>query len=239
MEAANILYTPLDVPPPPEIDIEKFLSWVKRVYPQPEKGDAAKAKSTAEELMPDNYPWDLVFGAYNGKWIDGFNTEFPELADYCLSAFGITTTELLTAVFLPIRASVTGLAFWHNDVDETGFRFYLVNEHSDKNPLLLKKIVEPTSYIPNLKAPIPEDHPALQKEVHVCNFPSDRHAFYINNIRAVHSPMVNVPANRIAGFITIKRHLQPYVKKISEPLLIRSAEKFKDYAIHWSPPSNI
>jgi hypothetical protein len=51
--------------------------------------------------------------------------------------------------------------------------------------------------------------------------------------------MVNVPANRIAGFITIKRHLQTYVKKISEPFLIRSAEKFKDYAIHWSPPSNI
>ena len=61
MEAANILYTPLDVPLPPNIDIEKFLAWVKRVYPQPEKGDAAKEKSTAEELMPDNYPWDLVF----------------------------------------------------------------------------------------------------------------------------------------------------------------------------------
>lgn len=238
MEVSNILYTPLDVPVPPSIDIEKFLSWVKKVYPQPVKSDAAKAKSTAEELMPGNYPWDLVFGAYNGKWIDGFETEFSELADYCLTAFGITTAELLTVVFLPIRASVTGLAFWHHDVDETGFRFYLVNENSDVNPLLLKMTAEPLLKSPGLQSPIPEDHPALQKEIHICRLPEDRHAFYINNIRAVHSPMVTVPSNRIAGFITVKRHLQPYVKKTSEPLLVRSAERFKDYAIHWSSPSS-
>jgi hypothetical protein len=239
MEASNILYTPLDSPLPPNIDIEKFLSWVNRVYPQKEKGEAARDKSTAEELLPDNYPWDLVFGAYNGKWIDGFDTEFPELADYCISAFGITSRELLTAVFLPIRASVTNVAFWHHDVDETGFRFYLINENSNKNPLLLKKTKEPLTRHIRLRSPIPEDHPALQKEVHVCNLPSDRHAFYINNIRAVHSPMVTVPSTRIAGFITIKRYLQDQVKRSSEAMLIRSAEKFKDYAIHWSPPSNI
>jgi hypothetical protein len=239
MEAANILYTPLDVPLPPEINLEKFLSWVKRVYPQPAKGSAAQSKSTAEKLMPDNYPWDLVFGAYEGRWIDNFNTEFPELASYCLSAFGIAPAALLTVVFLPIRESVTNLAFWHNDVDETGFRFYLINEHSDKNPLLLKKTTEPLLQQIMLKPPIPDDHPALQKEIYVCNLPSARHAFYINNIRAVHSPMITVSSIRIAGFITVKKYLQPQIKKSSESLLIRSAEKFKDYAIHWSPPSSI
>lgn len=237
MEASNILYTPLDVPLPPNIDIEKFLSWVNKVYPQSVKRSAAS--STSENQMPNNYPWDLVFGAYNGRWIDGFDAEFPDLADYCLSAFGITPTDLLTAVFLPIRPSVSGLAFWHNDVDTTGFRFYLINEHSDKNPLLLKKTVSPLTHVTDFKPPIPSDHPALQKEVHVCHLPSACHAFYINNIRAVHSPMVTVPATRIAGFVTVKKHLQPYIKKSSESLLIRSAEKFKDYAIHWTPPSSI
>jgi hypothetical protein len=237
MKASNILYTPLDVPLPPNIDIEKFLSWVNRVYPQLVKKSASK--STAENQMPNDYPWDLVFGAYDGNWIDGFEIEFPELADYCLSAFGITTTELLTVVFLPIRSSVNGLAFWHHDVDETGFRFYLVNENSDKNPLLLKKTVAPLLRSPGLTAPIPNNHPALQKEVYECQLPAERHAFYINNIRSVHSPMVTIPSTRIAGFITVKKHLQSHVKKLSEPLLIRSAEKFKDYAIHWSSPSNI
>lgn len=231
MEVSNILYTPLDVPPPPNIDIEKFLAWIKKVYPQSVK--RAAAKSTAENQMPNNYPWDLVFGAYNGFWRDGFNTEFPELANYCLDAFGITTRELLTAVFLPIRQSVTGLAFWHNDTDETGFRFYLTNEHSNENPLLLRKTVDPLTRITNFNPPIPDNHPALQKEVYTCNLPSNRHAFYVNNIRAVHSPMITVPAYRIAGFITIKPHCLAYVRKASEPLLVRSAEKYKDYAIHW------
>jgi hypothetical protein len=231
MEVSNILYTPLDVPPPPDIDTEKFLAWVRKVYPQSVKTSASK--STAETRMPDNYPWDLVFGAYNGEWRDNFNIEFPELTNYCLDAFGITTRELLTVVFLPIRQSVTGLAFWHNDTDETGFRFYLTNEHSDKNPLLLRKIVNPLTHITKITPPIPDNHPALQKEVYTCNFPSSRHAFYINNIKAVHSPMVTVPANRIAGFITVKPHYLTHVRESSEALLIRSAEKFKDYAIHW------
>lgn len=231
MQTENILYTPLDVPLPPDIDTEKFLSWVSKVYPQAAKSDAAD--SIAEKRMPNNYPWDLAFGAYNGQWIDGFEIEFPEIANYCLSAFNITTTELSTLIFLPIRPSISGLAFWHNDVDPTGFRFYLANEHSDKNPLLLKKTIEPLTHVMNFKPPMPEDHPALQKEVYECRIPSGNHAFYINNIRAVHSPMITVPSTRIAGIITIKKHLQASVIKASEELLIRSAEKFKDYAIHW------
>lgn len=236
ISADNILFTPLDVPTPPEVDVEKFLSWVKRVYPQPCKQTASDSNSTAERNMIDNYPWDLVFGAFNGQWLDGFEKEFPEVAEYCLSAFGIEQIELLTAVFLPIRTSVTGLAFWHHDVDETGFRFYLVNEKSDVNPLLLKRDVNPYTRIPGMIAPIAEDDPRIQPGAIECKLPEPRHAFYINNIRAVHSPRVTEPAMRIAGFITVKKHLSNIIRERSKPLLMRSAEKFKDYAIHWTPP---
>ena len=136
MQPIDICYTPLDIPKRPDVDIAKFLSWAQSVYPQ-----SCKSKSdNAEDVIGKDYPWDLVWGAWDGIWQNNFDKEFPELAVYCYEAFKIHRHELSGAIFLPVRSSVKGVSFWHNDVDPTGFRFYLECEHYNDNPLLFANI---------------------------------------------------------------------------------------------------
>lgn len=229
MEPIDICYTPLDMPERPDIDIQKFLDWAKRVYPQLAKDKAKHSEAQFNEL----YPWDLVFGCFDGEWQDNFDKEFPELAEYCYNAFGIRRMELATVVFLPVRPHVQGISFWHSDMDGTGFRFYLECENHDKNPLVVRKTVNPNNELAMLSISLDEDHEALQKEVYRCNMISPHQSFYINNYRAVHAPMMDVPALRIAGFVTVRPFFTEMVKKRTRDLIVRSAEKYKDYAILW------
>jgi len=231
MNTLDILYTPLDLPLCPDIDLDKFLSWMDKVYPQNQKSDAAKNKTTSENVYNDDYPWDLTFGAYNGEWADGFETQFSELANYCLSAFNITKEELRSIIFLPVREKVQGVAFWHRDLDINGFRFYLVNDRYTENPLLLRKTTEPYTSLPDLKTPLDDYDPRLQTEIYTCKLAGPTQPYYVNNFRAVHSPCINVPAKRIAVFIAIKPEHAENVRCRSEELLLRSVNKYKDMAI--------
>ena len=229
MEPIDICYTPLDLPDRPNIDIEKFLSWGKKVYPQIVKDKVISSESQFNE----KYPWDTVFGCFRGDWQDSFDQEFPELAEYTYTVFNINREELASVVFLPVRPHVTGISFWHQDVDPTGFRFYIECEHHDKNPLVVRKTVAPNNHIAGLSIPLNGDHDALQKEVYKCKMTSPHQAFYINNHRAVHAPMMDVPALRIAGFVTVKKQYMDIVKERTRDLIVNSAEKFKECAILW------
>ena len=229
MEPIDICYTPLDIPTRPDIDIQKFLSWAQRVYPQ----SCKEGSPNAEDLLQGDYPWDLVWGAVNGKWIDNFDKEFPELATYCYEAFSIRPYELGGAIFLPVRSSVKGVSFWHNDVDPTGFRFYLECEHHKENPLLLRKTILPYTERVVISLPLNSNDDRLQDEVYTCTMTDPHMAYYLNNIRAVHAPTIYVPGIRIAGFITVKPQFQKAVQKRTRDMIVASATKFKEHAILW------
>jgi len=230
MESINICYTPLDVPIRPDVDITKFLAWIKKVYPQRVK----KLARHSESQFPDNYPWDLVYACYFGLWQNDFDKEFPELAEYCYTAFGILREELLTVTFLPIRPNMRGQMFWHTDTDPLGLRFYLECEQHESNPLSIRKIVNPTNKFPMLSIPLEQDNdPRLQSEVYHCKMISPHQAFYLNNYKAVHAPLITNPAVRIAVFVSVKREYLDDTKKRIGELVLRSAEKYKDFAIVW------
>jgi hypothetical protein len=229
MEPIDICYTPLDIPKRPDVDISKFLSWAQSVYPQ----SCKTGSSNAEDVIGEEYPWDLVWGAFNGTWIDNFDKEFPELVEYCYSAFNIRRHELGGAIFLPVRKSVKGVSFWHNDVDPTGFRFYLECEHYNDNPLLLRKTKIPYTDREPIVISLNGDDDRLQKEIFNCKMTDPHMAYYLNNIRSVHAPSVNVSGIRIAGFITVKKPYQNIVQKRTRDMIVASAIKFKDYAIIW------
>lgn len=229
MEPIDICFTPLDIPKRPDIDLNKFIAWAQSVYPQP-----CKAKSTnAEELIKEQYPWDLVWGAWDGVWQNGFNKEFPELAKYCFDAFKIQRHELSGAIFLPVRDFIRGTSFWHNDIDPTGFRFYIECEHHEENHLLLRKTLLPYDGIQSIAVPLDADDDRLQKQVYNCKIIDPHMAYYLNNFRAVHAPSVNVPGIRIAGFVTVKPTYQSIVRERMRDTIVQSAEKYKDYAILW------
>lgn len=229
MEPIDICYTPLDIPIRPDIDIVKFLSWTQSVYPQSCKTQSDNAEGT----IGKEYPWDLVWGAWHGVWQNDFDKEFPELATYCYEAFKIHRHELGGAIFLPVRKSVKGVSFWHNDVDPTGFRFYLECEHYNDNPLLLRKTKIPYTIREPIVVPLNGDNDKLQEEIFNCKMTDPHMAYYLNNTRAVHAPTVSIPGIRIAAFITVKKVFQNIVQQRTRDMIVESAKKFKDYAILW------
>lgn len=229
MEPIDICYTPLDVPARPNIDIQKFIEWGKSVYPQIAKYNS----KNSESFIGKQYPWDLVFGCYDGKWLDDFENKFPELAEYSYKTFLIKREELNSIIFLPTRPHVKGISFWHSDVDLTGFRFYVECEHFEKNPLVIRKTVLPNNTLNGIYLQINSDDDRLQKEIYNCNMISPHQAYYINNCRAVHAPSMEVSGVRIAGFVTVKEQYSTIVRQRVRDLIVNSAEKFKDHAILW------
>lgn len=229
MEPIDICYTPLDIPIRPDVDLSKFLSWVKRIYPQ----SCKESHFHAEKKFGENYTWDLVFSATNGIWQDNFDKEFPEIVNYCYEAFNIKKHELNTVVFLPVRESIKGLGFWHNDRDPTGFRFYIECENHESNPLLMRKTVEKYNEINTIVVPLNEDDNRLQQEIFNCKMINPHMSYYLNNYRSVHAPMMNVPGIRIAAFITIKPAFSDIVRARTRDMIVASAIKYKDYAILW------
>lgn len=226
MTPLDICYTPLDLPERPSYDLEKFLGWAKNIYPQSFKDNAKHA----EEIYQDDYPWDLVFPKFKSEWRDGFREEFPDIARYCYEGFNLKSYEIQSIVFLLIRGNVKGNSFWHNDIDETGFRFYLENDDYQTNPLLVKKTKIP--YTERVVLETPEAiSQLLNEETYTCKLPSANKPFYLNNFRSAHSIYVNKPGLRIAGFITINDIFLEDVKKRSAELIINSAKKYKDYSI--------
>ena len=229
MQPIDICYTPLDIPKRPDIDIAKFLSWAQSVYPQ-----SCKSKSdNAEDVIGKDYPWDLVWGAWDGIWQNNFDKEFPELSVYCYEAFKIHRHELSGAIFLPVRSSVKGVSFWHNDVDPTGFRFYLECENYNDNPLLLRKTKLPYHKQEGITVPLTGEDRRLQEEIFNCKMTDPHMAYYLNNFRAVHAPAINVSGIRIAAFITVKKMFTETVQNRTNDLIVSSALKYKDHAILW------
>lgn len=235
MNFLDILYTPLDIPDRPNIDLEKFQVWAKSVYPQEVK-EKSDGSTVAEKILQEKYPWDLTFGHFGPSWKDRFNELFPEIARYSWEAFGLKEEWLQTLVFLPVREKVRGELYWHSDVDETGLRFYIENEEPEKNPLLVKATCEPYNTRPNIGAWPADDDPRLQKESYICKMISPHQAYFLNNIRAVHTPTSTVPSTRIAAFITVHPVFLDQARPIVQDLVIRSAKKFKEQAVLWTPP---
>lgn len=227
MEPIDICYTPLDIPKRPDIDMNKFMSWIKKTYPQPLK----EKEIHAEQKIGEGYTWDLVFASSNGLWQNNFDKEFPDLAKYCYEAFNIKRYELNTVLFLPVRPSVTGIGFWHNDIDPGGFRFYLECENYNDNPLLLRKTKLPYTTQESIIVPLGNDDDRLQKEIFNCKMSDPHMAYYLNNFRAVHAPMITIPSNRISVLLTINKLYIDKVLERTKNLIVSSAKKYKDYAI--------
>lgn len=242
MTPLDILYTPLDVPDlPNKFSVEKLELWIQKVYPQQQLKDAVW---TSVKTLGENYPWDLTFAHYTDNhnnsvgWLNNFDKEFPELVEYFLKAFGLAYEDIGVITFLPMRQKKTGLGFWHSDIDETGLRLYLENELPEENPLLIMPTIYPFFKRPNelfksIEEPM-ADIFQTNKQL-VCPILKKTQAYYLNNIRAVHSPYVNKPCKRISCFITPKWNTLESVKNKTKNLIVNSAIKFKDHSILWSP----
>jgi hypothetical protein len=240
MQINDILYTPLDVPDKPEFDIEKLKSWLSKNYePLSQYKDILAGNSFTAEKIFENYPWDLtvayfkLFNENEPGWLGNFDQEFPELAKHMYKSFNLSIDDIGLIIFLPIKQGHTGLGFWHNDPEWYGLRHYFAFDNPNTNKLLMKRTKIDYVERPNFTMPIDEKE-YLQDETIECKILSPTQSFFLNNVRSVHATHTVEPdVTRIAVIVTGKFGKRKEMQQKIESLVIRSAEKYKDYAVLW------
>jgi hypothetical protein len=238
MEPIDILYTPLDIDPIPNFDKNKLYSWIETVYPQNIIEEVPGSKNSRGDLK-DKYPWNIVWPKYGTfGWMNDFDKEFPELAEYFCAAFGLVAKDIGVITMLPMKSDSTGLGFWHADNDETGLRLYLENDLPEENPLLLRPTKDPFLHRPPeisrfFSKNLNEKNSVLSEKIYTAKILSPTQGYYLNNMRAVHSPFITKPAKRISVFVQGTPYNHNYIKIKTRDLIVRSAKKYKDYAILW------
>jgi len=234
----DVIYTPVDpLEPMPEVDPKKFHQWIKDNYPKTAVyRDIIINKGRTASGRVENYPWDLTVGYMASMgWVGTFKNEWPELADWIPRAWGIDITDIGVIIFLPTREQQLGTAFWHNDADLHGLRFYIEFEDPENNTLLMRRTKIKHEVKPIYDYPL-DTEKYLQKEILTCNISKRNQVFFLNNTLSAHAVHTNVPGKvRIACFISINTSRNKKVSDIVCPIIERSAEKYKDYSLYWKP----
>jgi hypothetical protein len=239
MNPVEILYTPLNTPELPDIDILKLKTWIA-LHPHYDPTYDAKHR-----VPSDLYPWNLGYAKESGKWLHGFDKEFPEFSEYISSAFGLRPDDIGAVGLLHTKSDFEGLGFWHGDVDSTGLRIYIENEEIE-DFLLIKPTIKPYNHYPSEKmngypAGINSvgDSPQIQNNIiHSVKLLNPTQCFYLNSVRGVHAAKTNKKGcSRITCLLGINttmsaQEMPDQLKK----LIVNSATKYKDHAIMWTPP---
>ena len=240
MQINDILYTPLDVPDKPEFNINQLKNWLTRNYqPLSQYREMLAGNSFTAEKVFENYPWDLtvayfkLFNENEPGWLGNFDQEFPELAKHMYESFNLSIDDIGLIIFLPIKHEHTGLGFWHNDPEWYGLRHYFAFDNPDTNKLLMRRTKIAHDERPNFTIPIDENE-HLQDEIIECKIFSSTQSFFLNNVRSVHATNTITPnGTRIATIVTGKFGKRKEMQEKIESLIVRSAEKYKDYAVLW------
>jgi len=248
----DILYTPLDCPPMPKIDVDKLDLWQQdRVnnFDKNKSASAAELQSNARTWFmkksffqgdQNQYPWDLSMLYYNKNnsnvgWLGGFDKEFPELVEYINSAFGIPVHEFGTVLLLPVKKSHTGI-YWHRDDDTSGLRMYIEHEDPVNNTLIMRRSVTRDRWPLPWQYDITRPLNGFQEEDLTCNIVSKNQCFFLNNIRALHATVTKAPERRRFTLLfgdKLNRVMPNRINQLTEDLIKRSAEKYKEQAILW------
>lgn len=227
----NILYTPLDTIDPPAINIDKFIGWAYGIEGQ----DIPRRMDASNYTNKTVYPWHIVYAKNKGVWQKDFNIEFPELVKFFSEAYGLTDSEVQNITLLPVRPDYIGTGFWHADPDEQGLRVYLVNDEAE-DFLRIRPTVEPHDARPFKLIPNDGIAPHIQTVEYSAKMLKPNQTFFLNNVRAIHAANVTrMNSLRIAVIISGLGPIKS-MKTSLQQLILRSAEKYSDYAIHWTPP---
>lgn len=262
MNKLDILYTPLITPEPPKVDMSAFTDWVlsyglgqvvegrdTNVGQRREEADARAAvarnsygsivapDASKRPEVADRYPWNIIHAKSKKKFTFDFDKLFPELADFCSSAYGLTDNEITDIVVLNTKSTFTGVGFWHSDIDTTGLRFYLVNNEEGKDFLFFRETIEPYNERPPFGINIEKSPIQLDDKIQTAKLLKRNQSYYLNNIRAVHATNTTVPGVSRITFLMFPVNKIEVIQKV-EDLVIRSAKQYKDYALLWGQGRN-
>lgn len=233
MKAEDVVYTPLDLPPCPNVGIEKMNSWIHRTYPQTNLLGVMHNRILGKSSNRPQYPWDATF-AKAITWQSDFHKEFPEIVEYLSTSWGFKDNEVLGLILLPKRLTKESIGFWHSDADSLGLRFYIEFENTQDDKLLFKKTLKHEVKESNLFRFF-QDGTGLEHKMHSASIYTNRQPFYINNYAAAHTVYNTSQQYRIAAIIgtTYETNKSASLKDKVNKLIVDSAMKFHKQAIFW------
>jgi hypothetical protein len=233
MIAEDIVYTPLDLPPCPSVNLEKLQTWLQRTYPQTELLKYTHRKIIARHSDQQEYSWDTTF-AKALNWRNNFHKEFPEIVEYVTSGWGFDDKDILGLILLPKRIDKTSKGFWHSDADRLGLRFYMAFEDIEADKLLFKKTLKFEIKDSNLFRYF-DDESLLEKKIYEAKLVHNRQPFYINNYAAGHTVYNSTDKYRVAVILGTAYEMSKNInfKEKIDQMIVRSAMKYYKEAIFW------
>lgn len=252
-ELRNLIYVPLDLPEPPKVDMDKFIDWT--INKSPRIVGNIKSPETGEKIMHHEekgikgwgyYPWIQVSAFHHGysdTWIAEFDKLFPDVVDY----IHLFPYNILSGVTILLQKSGVAAPLHTDSDDWLGMRFYLHNEvKEDVLYFHQRKTNENnriSTYIINgddVKSQNWEKYLDLSKKIYT-KHPSPRHAWTLTSTRAAHGIDAFEYDHYARATFLVHSHRPSMnhhawnVDKLYD-LLIRSIEKYSDYAIWWKNP---
>lgn len=234
MQPTDIIYTPLDLPPCPDIDIKKLEEWMELVYPQTQLLERTGGKYISGDNDKNTFPWDVIF-AKAISWQNNFKEKFPELVEYVTNSWNIPDEELLLMVLLPKKISKNQKDYWHSDRDSMGLRFYISFEDTAQDTLLFRKTLKSECKDSNLFREL-NNSSDLENKVHKANIVNNRQPYYINNYLSAHNVNNVTQERRIAVILATSSEIDKTKSTITnkiEDLIVSSAMKYYNSAIFW------
>jgi len=220
--AKDIIYTPLDLPTPPKVDIPSFVDWMKHNKKVIYSNEIQVAK------MGIKYPWLNVtvdMADKNNYLTNNLRKEFPEIYDYYFN-FPVNPGSYIFTV-----QYATETVFPHSDHDKFfGLRYYLNFSEQDTG-LYFMKTKERLEDVPDKFKEGKKLIEITDKvKIHPKQLPYP-HAWFLNNIRALHG--VDAKPGTFGDRISVIPSPSNGGYKMDEmlALLKRSTDKYKDYAI--------
>jgi hypothetical protein len=250
----DLIYIPLDLPPPPTIDIKKFINWVSEC---PNINNIIKCPNTGEKIFHFEekgkqawgyFPWIQVNAFHHGysdNWIADFDKVFPEVVNY-INLFPFNSLSGVT-ILAQKKSDVVPL---HQDPDDwLGMRFYLKNEIKHDalyfTPTLKRFNRRIGTYKFDGEKVYKQD---WQKYLDIktklyAKHPMSEHAWCLSSIRAAHGldPIYSDEFSRITVLVQSHKNkddMSAWNQDKLYDLLDRSLKKYSDYAIWWNDPTD-
>ena len=231
----NLIFSPLDLPDPPEVDMDEFIRWHSDQKKFMLQHNQNKVNSTN---IYGGYCWHISWAIWwntyklDNPWICDFDKRFPELVEY-INLFPFKTLKSISFLNQIGGAKVEP----HSDPDRMwGMRFYLKNK--TKDALYFSRMKEPNNHrIATMEdengnaVSTRKDHLEFCKDEKIyARFPKDECAWMLNSYRAWHGLDENhsPTGSRITCAI-----IGEYDEDKLFELFKRSTDKHTDYQIWW------